>query len=421
VGNQIVPAKSINQVESHQYIPILTYFHLLILKDEGGFMQKTPHITLEQKSPEQVVEELKKSPLYYQRFAHLTPEWKEKFLGYCTGKKSLPLTYDPFFKAMFNPDVYGERLSGLISSLLGVEVTVVRALPNEETMLGESAMMILDVLVEMSDGSLANVEVQKTGYLFAGERMSCYSSDLVMRQYSRMKGERGKNFTYHDIKKVYTIVIFEQSMAAFHQDKLGYLHRGKTTFDTGLQMELLQEYCLVALDVFREKGYPKEKSEQTAWLSLLATESMEDVERLVREYPWLEPIYADMKEYLQKPEEVLNMFSEALRILDHNTVMYMVEEQKKEIEKQTKRADEAENRADEAENRADEEKIRADEAENRADEEKIRADEAEQRADEAESRADEAEQRVEKLLKLMEKYGLSEETAKEKMSEFWEK
>ena len=30
---------------------------------------------------------------------------------------------------------------------------------------------------------------------------------------------------------------------------------------------------------------------------------------------------------MHKPEEVLTMFSDALKILDHNTVQYMIEEQ----------------------------------------------------------------------------------------------
>ena len=42
--------------------------------------------------------------------------------------------------------------------------------------------------------------------------MSCYSSDLVMRQYARARGERGKQFTYRDMKKVYTIIIFEKRL-----------------------------------------------------------------------------------------------------------------------------------------------------------------------------------------------------------------
>ena len=67
--------------------------------------------------------------------------------------------------------------------------------------------------------------------------------------------------------------------------------------------------------------------------------SVEDVtaaEVLKEDYPWLEEIYRDMAEYMKKPEEVLNMFSEALKILDQNTVQFMIEQQQKEIEEQQK-------------------------------------------------------------------------------------
>ena len=44
---------------------------------------------------------------------------------------------------------------------------------------------------KMDDGSIANVEIQKIPYAFPGERMSCYSSDLLLRQYSRVKEKKG--------------------------------------------------------------------------------------------------------------------------------------------------------------------------------------------------------------------------------------
>lgn len=43
-------------------------------------------------------------------------------------------------------------------------------------------------------------------------------------------------------------------------------------------------------------------------------------------------IYQEMAALRKKPEEVLGMYSEALRILDRNTVRYMIEEQQKELE-----------------------------------------------------------------------------------------
>lgn len=184
----------------------------------------------------------------------------------------------------------------------------------------------------MEDGSLINVEIQKQSYAFPAERISCYSSDLIMRQYARVRGVKGNTFTYRDIKKVYVIVIFEQSMKIFHETGGHYIHHGKTVFDTGLKLELLQECFLVALDVFRKTSYPRDRSEQTAWLSLLATENLEEAEVLVREYPWLEEIYKEIAMLRQQPEEVLGMFSEALRILDENTAKFMIEELQKKVE-----------------------------------------------------------------------------------------
>lgn len=39
----------------------------------------------------------------------------------------------------------------------------------------------------------------------------------MMRQYTRIRGERGADFTYHDIKKVYVFVLYEKSTAEFHR------------------------------------------------------------------------------------------------------------------------------------------------------------------------------------------------------------
>ncbi len=288
---------------------------------------------------EEVVEHLKDTPALYGSYCRLNKEWRQRFLDFCRGKKTLPLTYDPFFKQIFHPDIHPDRLSRFVSSLLGMEVKVVRILPSEDSLLEGDTLLIMDILGELEDGSLINVEIQKQNYAFPAERISCYSSDLVMRQYARVRGVKGNTFTYRDIKKVYVIVIFEQSMGVFHKAGNYYIHHGKTIFDSGLQLELLQECCLVALDVFRKITYPKDRNEQTAWLSLLATESLEEAGVLIREYPWLEEIYEEIAMMRQRPEEVLGMFSEALRILDENTVKYMIEELQKKVEEKDSELD----------------------------------------------------------------------------------
>ena len=91
----------------------------------------------------------------------------------------------------------------------------------------------------------------------------------------------------------------------------------------------------MALDVFRKFPYPEDRNEQTAWLSLLVTENVEEAERLIQDYPWLQEIYEEIAMLRHRPEEVLGMFSEALRILDQNTVKYMIDEYQKELAEKT--------------------------------------------------------------------------------------
>ena len=87
---------------------------------------------------------------------------------------------------------------------------------------------------------------------------------------------------------------------------------------------------VVALDVFRESKYAKDINELNAWLSLLTAQSVDDLSALVSDYPWMEAICKDMSEYMYDPEEVITMFSKALRMLDENTVHYMIDELQKE-------------------------------------------------------------------------------------------
>ena len=92
---------------------------------------------------------------------------------------------------------------------------------------------------------------------------------------------------------------------------------------------------LISLDVFSQNKYPMDKNNRvTAWLSLLATRNVDDLTEILAVYPWLEAIYQDMASYLHKPEEVLTMFSDALKILDHNTVQYMIDELQNTIDDQ---------------------------------------------------------------------------------------
>ncbi len=285
---------------------------------------------------------LSQSSRLYRNYQEIkSNKWRTRVLNFLAGNQSLPLTYDPFFKFIFNPDRHADRLEKFISSILGMRVKIKRILPVEDSLIDGETYLIMDLLVELEDGSLANIEIQKNGYAFTEERLSCYAADLLMRQYTRIRGEKGADFTYRDIKKVYVIVLYEKSTAEFHRHGDTYFHHGKISYDSDLNLEMLDEYFLIALDVFAKIPYAEDnKGDLHAWLSLLTTENLADAERNIARYPWLESIYQEIALLRRNPEEVIGMWSEALRILDENSLKYYVEELKEELDKEKQRAQE---------------------------------------------------------------------------------
>lgn len=83
-----------------------------------------------------------------------------------------------------NPEYTPGRLNRFLSLLIGKKVTIRQVIPNDGSRIAdENTLLITDIVVEFEDGSLANVEIQKIGYSFPGERSACYSADLLLRQY----------------------------------------------------------------------------------------------------------------------------------------------------------------------------------------------------------------------------------------------
>ena len=93
-----------------------------------------------------------------------------------------------------SPETAPERLEEFLTLLLGQNVKILRTLPNDSSRLAdENSLVIMDIIVELEDHSIANVEVQKLGYMFPGQRSACYSADLLLRQYKRVRGKRGRH------------------------------------------------------------------------------------------------------------------------------------------------------------------------------------------------------------------------------------
>ena len=68
------------------------------------------------------------------------------------------------------------------------------------------------------------------------------------------------------------------------------------------------------------------------YLSLFTAETPDEINRLAALFPELFPIRQKIREYLTRPKEVINMFSEALRILDNNTAELMADRFKAQLE-----------------------------------------------------------------------------------------
>ncbi len=270
-----------------------------------------------------------------EKYEKLGSTQQNRLRDFLSGKASLPLIYDPFFKFIFNPDLHRDRLSHFISSLLGMTVHVVEVLSSSNTLMDGESYLIMDLIVKTADGSIVNVEIQKQGYGFPGERMSCYAADLLLRQYIKEKktSPNKKPFSYKDIKQVYVIVIFEKSTKEMKTEHNAYLHRGEVTFDTGIKLNMLEKFCIISLDVFRKIPYSEiKKNEQAAWLFLLSMNSPEDAKLLIKDFPWMEPIFQEIASLRKRPEEVLSMWSEALPMLDENSLKYRVEELSEELD-----------------------------------------------------------------------------------------
>ena len=174
--------------------------------------------------------------------------------------------------------------------------------------------------------------------------------------------------SYKDMRPVHTIILFENSSSSLisEVDEALYFHVGKTKFNTGIKIKLLQDYDIrkgrievTEYDYDRTQYSEKQvtekmKLDRLKYLSLFVAETPEEIERLIEIFPDLESVRQDINEYLERPREVLNMFSEALRILDRNTAELMVDRMKDEMDELKLQKDklEAQNGELEAQNEA---------------------------------------------------------------------
>lgn len=91
---------------------------------------------------------------------------------------------------------------------------------------------------------------------------------------------------------------------------------------------------MIPLDIF--KDVMQNKSVTTpleAWLTFLSEDDPEKIISLITNFPEFKPMYETAYQLCRNIERVMGLFSEELRELDRNTVMYMIEQQQQLEEK----------------------------------------------------------------------------------------
>lgn len=147
---------------------------------------------------------------------------------------------------------------------------------------------------------------------------------------------------------MFLIVIYENSPSEFKRMPDVYYHHAKQVFDSGLSLELLQEYVMIPLDIFRRHMQNRPiKTDLEAWLTFFAEDSPEKMMELITAFPRFRAMYETLYRMCSNVERVMEMFSKELQQMDRNTAVYMIEEQQKMIEQKTAELQEKEARLEE--------------------------------------------------------------------------
>ena len=169
-------------------------------------------------SREEAMQRIRSDRSSYEKFLAFPDGFREEVLDFYEGTKGASLLYDNFFRRIFDPEIHPDRIERFVSALIGQKVKIKTVLSREGSQLSDrGSLVIMDIIVELEDGSFVDVEMQKNGYQFPAQRSSCYAADMIMRQYNRKKVENGKSFSYKDISTVYLFVLIEKPPKVFYE------------------------------------------------------------------------------------------------------------------------------------------------------------------------------------------------------------
>lgn len=168
---------------------------------------------------------IRQSESAFDEFCDLSEKNQEDILAFVQGNKGLPILYDGFYKHVLDPERNPDRLEGFLTELFGQTVKIEQVLAKEgNKLVDEGPLVVMDIILRLADGSIVDVEMQKHGYLFTGERSSCYLSDMIELV------ERYPEFIecYHDIvefrrKPEELITMFSEALIQMDKNTVQYM------------------------------------------------------------------------------------------------------------------------------------------------------------------------------------------------------
>lgn len=254
---------------------------------------------------------LEQSPIFAQQFHALDSTWQQEIIDiFADDNRVFPATYDSVFKHVFDPKLHPERLSRFLSLLLKQKITIVTPLPNETYKDSYySKGVILDILVQLEDGSLADVEMQQVAFDFPMHRAAVHSARLLNQQYQTVRAQKREEVPYTDVRKVYTIIFFAENVSVFRKLPNTYLHHAKHRTDEGMELPLLQEYLFVELKKF-EALTSQIDTEEQAWLKLLMAKDLDVLTELGTNFTSLQNPVKDVILFSKETKEGSHMIWE---------------------------------------------------------------------------------------------------------------
>ena len=211
------------------------------------------------------------------------------------------------------------------------------------------------------------------------------------------------------------IVLFEKSNSVFKSfSKDIYIHRFQQQSDSGIELNLLQEYTFICLDIFDDIIHNEGRKidgRLEEWLVFLKEDDPDMIIKLLEQNFEFRDIYEEIYNICRNSERMMGMFSKELEILDRNTVKLMIDELDEALgeerekvkaikqERETLKAEKESLEAEMQETKAEKESLEAEMQEAKAEKESLET-EMQRTKDEMEAERKRAEEAEKELIRL---------------------